>query len=371
MLRAQVHQDDDTDELDDFIAVTVPLSPSNEQEKESLCRIDEEFLWLLLLAAVAECVTTCFMPGYTLYTWGLNVDGTVLNWIGPFLAGLSYGYEDYSKGSETSLVCVQFRSAFLGVLTSYSFMADHAGDLSSHSFAAGPLYICVSIGGGCGCFCLGKQVAAAACTHPVTATVSRVVGTMKNRPSLMTSLVTFVGVTTLRAALGAHGFVRRRLNDAGFGCFRDPKDPQFIGQVQVADGEELVLGMLLSCSAVLLSNYVCGFFPRQPLQLHTAISRSNGVFIDWGCLCCNFLASVLTGFTYQLSLLSSTRVTKNLLALKFVSSFCGSLSVFSGAVSIISRLWLAGNRRSALWNFLLQLLVGLVCIPYLYKHVAT
>ncbi|CAH0491051.1 unnamed protein product [Peronospora farinosa] len=326
MLRAQVHQDDDTDELHDFIAVTVPLSPSTEQEKESLCRIDEEFLWLLLLAAVAECVTTCFMPGYTLYTWGLNVDGTVLNWIGPFLDGLSYGYEDYSKGSETSLVCVQFRSAFLGVLTSYSFMADHAGDLSSHSFAAGPLYICVSIGGGCGCFCLGKQVAAASCTHPVTATVSRVVGTMKNRPSLMTSLVTFVGVTTLRAALGAHGFVR------------DPKDPQFIGQVQVADGEELVLGMLMSCSAVLLSNYV---------------------------------SSVLAGFTYQLSLLSSTRVTKNLLALKFVSSFCGSLSVFSGAVSIISRLWLAGNRRSALWNFLLQLLVGLVCIPYLYKHVAT
>ena len=94
--------------------------------------------------------------------------------------------------------------------------------------------------------------------------------------------------------------------------------------------------MLMSCSAVLLSNYVCEFFPQQPSQLHTATSRSGGPFIDWGCLCCNFLASVLAGLTYQLSLISPTRVTKNLLALKFVSSFCGSLSVFSGAVSIIT-----------------------------------
>ena len=87
-------------------------------------------------------------------------------------------------------------------------MVDHAGDLSSNSFAAGPLYVSVSIGGGCGCFCLGKKVAAAACTHPVTVKVSRVVGAMKNRPSLVTSLVIFVGATTLRTALGPHGFVR-------------------------------------------------------------------------------------------------------------------------------------------------------------------
>lgn len=97
-----------------------------------------------------------------------------------------------------------------------------------------------------------------------------------------------------------------------------------------------MLGMLMSCSAVLLSNYICEFFPRQPSQLRTARSISGGPFIDWGCLCCNLLASVLAGFTYQLSRISQIGVTNNLLALKFVSSFCGSLSAFSGAVSIIS-----------------------------------
>ncbi|KAE9124987.1 hypothetical protein PF010_g5794 [Phytophthora fragariae] len=365
MLRVQTHRDaedaavsDGLDE-DEFVAVAVAEAPAEQEKEKELRETDEQFLWMLLLAAVAECVTTCFVPGYTLRSWGLNVGGTALNWVGPFLDGVTYGYEDRLEGTQVSLACMQFRSAFLGVFTSYSFMADHAGDLSSSSFAAGPLYVCASILGGCVCFRLGKQAVTAAWVSPVTAEVSRVVNRMKSRPSLVTCLVTFVGLTALRAALGAHGFVR------------DPNDPQFIGPLQVADGEELVLGILMSCSAVLLSNYVCELFPRQPPQLRTAASRSGGPFIDWGCLCCNFLASVLAGLTYQLSRISPTGVTNNLLALKFVSSFCGSLSVFSGAVSIISRLWLAGNRHSALWNLSLQLLVGLLVIPYLYKHEAT
>uniref|UniRef100_A0AAV1T5P5 Uncharacterized protein n=1 Tax=Peronospora matthiolae TaxID=2874970 RepID=A0AAV1T5P5_9STRA len=362
MLRAQITRDENVREVDDDAAVSVLALPSKEHEEEDahdlllLRQTNDEFLWLLLLAAVSECVTTCYLPGYTLHRFQLNVGGMLLNWIGPYLDGLSYGYEDRMKGTEISLVCTQFRSAFLGVFTSYSFMVDHAGDLSSETVAAGPLYICASLGGGCGCFYLGKLTVVAAWKHPILASVTRVAGAMLNRSSLMTSLVALVGVTTLRAALGPHGFVR------------DPKDPQFIGSLHVADGEELVLGILMSCSAILLSNYVCGFFPQQPVQLQVATSRNGGPFIDWGCLCCNLLASFLAGFTYQLSRNSPIGVTNNLLALKFVSSFCGSLSVFSAAVSIISRLWLAGNRHSALWNFALQVLLGLICMPYLYKR---
>lgn len=87
-------------------------------------------------------------------------------------------------------------------------MPYHAGDLSNSSFAAGPLYVCASIGGGCGCFYLGKQAATALWTHPVATKVSQMLGTVKNKPTLLVSLITFVGVTMLRAALGAHGFVR-------------------------------------------------------------------------------------------------------------------------------------------------------------------
>ncbi|KAI9996031.1 hypothetical protein PInf_013209 [Phytophthora infestans] len=329
MLRVQGHHEEDVEDLE-----RQQFASEQEQEPEadtSLRQTDEEFLWMLLLAAVSECVTTCFMPDYTLRSWGLNLGGTALNWIGPFLDGLTYGYEERIKGADVSLACVQFRSAFLGVFTSYSFMADHAGDLCGSSFAAGPVYVCASILGGCGCFYLGKQAVAVMWTNPITVRVSQAVNRMENKPSLVTISVAFVGVTTLIAALGPHGFVR------------DPNDPQFIGPLQVADGEELVLGILMSCSAVLLSNYVCAFFPLEPPQLRYAASSNGGPFIDWGCLCCNFLASVLAGSAYQLSRISPTELTNNLLTLKFVSSFCGSLSVFSGAVSIVSRLWLAAR----------------------------
>jgi hypothetical protein len=93
------------------------------------------------------------------------------------------------------------------VFTSYSFMVDHAGDLSGANFAAGPLYVCASIVGGCVCFYLGRR-AVSAWVNPMTTKASSVLSGVKNRPSLVTSLVAFVGVTTLRAAFGPHGFVR-------------------------------------------------------------------------------------------------------------------------------------------------------------------
>ena len=120
MLRAQINRNEDVHEVEDDAAVSVLASPLKEHEEEIehdlllLRQTNDEFLWLLLLAAVSECVTTCYLPGYTLHRFQLNVGGTLLNWIGPYLDGLSYGYEDRMKGVEISLVCTQFRSAFLG-----------------------------------------------------------------------------------------------------------------------------------------------------------------------------------------------------------------------------------------------------------------
>ncbi|KAG7394368.1 hypothetical protein PHYBOEH_005274 [Phytophthora boehmeriae] len=143
MLRPQVQRDveEDAEDLErgklDAGGADSALKTHEKERKQS----EEAFLWLLLLAAVAECVTTCFVPGYSMAVWGVNVGATALNWLGPFMDGVSYGLEDRFKGVEVSLACIQFRSAFLGVFTSYSFMTDHAGDLSSSSFAAGPLYV--------------------------------------------------------------------------------------------------------------------------------------------------------------------------------------------------------------------------------------
>lgn len=79
----------------------------------------EKFLWLLICATSAECVTTCFVPAWTLAVgFKLNASATMLNIIGPFLEGLTFGYEQLpAKGAAhtgISIACMQFRSAFLG-----------------------------------------------------------------------------------------------------------------------------------------------------------------------------------------------------------------------------------------------------------------
>lgn len=196
-------------------------------------RANESYLWLLVLAAAAECATTCFLPELAFTHWRLNASATALNFIGPFLDGLTYGYEDLPKQGEPSVACLQFRSAFLGygtnviyvsflceqrrlttmrvhanrVFTSFSFMADHAGDLSTQIIAAGVLYVCASVVGGCWCFLVGKAVVRPVLTSPPIAGLLHTISHAK-KPSLLSTSVAFIGLSTLRAVFGPHGFVR-------------------------------------------------------------------------------------------------------------------------------------------------------------------
>lgn len=81
-------------------------------DDDEAARLNATYLWLLVLAATAECVTTCVWPQWR----GLrvNVGATALNIVGPFLDGLSYGVEALPKRGAPSVACLQFRSAFLG-----------------------------------------------------------------------------------------------------------------------------------------------------------------------------------------------------------------------------------------------------------------
>lgn len=110
----------------------------------------------------------------------------------------------------------------------------------------------------------------------------------------------------------------------------DPKDPQFIGALRVADGEELFLGIFMSCSAILLSAIICERL--KPKVTVDALGSAVAV-IDWGSIACNAIACVLMCGAYAASQLSPDAVQHNLLVLKFASSFCGSLSCFSASIS--------------------------------------
>lgn len=130
-------------------------SQQPQHQQSALVDVDaethEKFLWLLICATSAECVTTCFVPAWTLAVgFKLNASATMLNIIGPFLEGLTYGYEQLpAKGAASagiSIACMQFRSAFLGYdLLHVPMSAD--SDRSLTSCVVQGLYV-VSVHGG-------------------------------------------------------------------------------------------------------------------------------------------------------------------------------------------------------------------------------
>lgn len=99
---------------DDTAAVTRVLFDVGDEVSEA-SQLNETYLWLLVLATAAECITTCFVPNWIFANGSkVNVSATALNFIGPFLDGLTYGYEDLPKTGAPSIACMQFRSSFLG-----------------------------------------------------------------------------------------------------------------------------------------------------------------------------------------------------------------------------------------------------------------
>jgi len=107
---------------------------------------------------------------------------------------------------------------------------------------------------------------------------------------------------------------------------RDPNDAQFIGPIKVNDGLELILGMTMSCIAIIISGYI-------------GSGEYGGGVIDWGNWRCNLCSCILTVLAYATSYVSPELV-KNIVVSKFVASFCGSLSGFSATAS-----------RSMVWYF--------------------
>lgn len=86
-------------------------------------------------------------------------------------------------------------------------MADHAGDLGARSIPGGVLYVCASVVGGCWCFLVGKAVVRPVLTSPIVAGLLRTAARVK-KPSLLSAVVAFIGLSTLRAVFGPQGFVR-------------------------------------------------------------------------------------------------------------------------------------------------------------------
>jgi hypothetical protein len=89
-------------------------SEDERYDTDEIFRTNTHYLWTLLFATTAECLTTCYVPEWTIGTSKLNASATALNFIGPFMDGISYTFEEIPKIHKMSLPCLDFREAFLG-----------------------------------------------------------------------------------------------------------------------------------------------------------------------------------------------------------------------------------------------------------------
>jgi hypothetical protein len=104
-------------------------------------------------------------------------------------------------------VYITIASLFDRVFTSYSFMVDHAGDLSTDHVFLGPQYICCTILFACGSFKLGKLFAQTYLIGPDAFHMFDFTH-IKLYPSFLFYLLGFNLCTVIRATFGPIGFVR-------------------------------------------------------------------------------------------------------------------------------------------------------------------
>ncbi|KDO20628.1 hypothetical protein SPRG_12985 [Saprolegnia parasitica CBS 223.65] len=270
------------------------------KDKEWATKLWRHVRHSVLFACTAECVTTCFVPVWAHETTGINVSATLLNIVGPFLEGCAYTLQNATAQDEWKRACRYFRTVFLGVFTSYCYMVDHAGDLVARSAFLGPLYIISTMCYASIAFLVGQRLMHY-CIH-----ARKFPRHLPPVQYLWNSLSLFIGIVLVVAVLGPSGFVR------------DPKDAHFLGSFQVNETLELVVGMLMSCLGIFASMYV-------------GHGRYDGL-VDWGAWRCNLASVLFLVLAYGTSYFVPSAV-QNVVVAKFVSSFCGSLSCFSTAIT--------------------------------------
>jgi fluoride ion exporter CrcB/FEX len=104
--------------------------------------------------SLAECVTSVCCP--PIVVGRLDVTATALNVCCPLLGGMAQAVDDAATGGDPAVVrrIAAFQTGFIGVATSFSFMAEQASFFESGQSSL--TYILASVGAGCIAFSTGR-----------------------------------------------------------------------------------------------------------------------------------------------------------------------------------------------------------------------
>ena len=115
---------------------------------------------------VAECLTSVCCP---LVLYGeVNVTSTLLNVVGPLVAGMMQAVEEAADDPLLRQQCSCFQSGFISVFTSFAFTTEQAARLSAsrtHGPLRGIAYVVTSLATSCACFAASHAAAAIALSN--------------------------------------------------------------------------------------------------------------------------------------------------------------------------------------------------------------
>ena len=124
-------------------ALNLPLT-TRDRHRGDLPHLQLTLAW----GCVAECIVSILCPVSIVGV--LDLSATALNVIGPFIAGVVHAFDESLNDTRWHRYCAAFQAGFVGVFTSYTFMAEQSATLTaSHGLLYGGAYVVASMAAGC------------------------------------------------------------------------------------------------------------------------------------------------------------------------------------------------------------------------------
>ena len=289
---------------------------------------------------VAECLTAVLCP--LVMSGVLDVTATALNIVGALVAGAVAAVHDAASDEGTRRACASFQLGFIGVFTSFSFMAEQAAQLAEATSCGqwcGWLYIACTVAAGCASFAAGRAL--------LGTVLLRTQGRRRLRapspPALLRGLGAVVAAVWVWVLLSPAGAVFEPLAvHAARGATPSKR----------ADVAHLGVGMAVQTAFLALSAAVGERARRRA-------ARAAAGAVQWGDLQCNALACtllLLVRHAEARGLLDDEHV----LPIKLRTSGCGALSVSGGLAAMLVALASQRRRGRAAFNGALHCAVGVL-----------
>lgn len=284
--------------------------------------------------ALAECLTSVCCP--IVMVVDLDISATALNISGAFLAGIAYSLQSKATSRLMHISCIAFQAGFVGVFTSFTFLAEQAARLKAGSGAStvnGIGYLCVVF---------AAQLAAFAAAIELEQRLSLPL------PAAPSALVLFscVAVICVWVALAPPGAVSDPLQfDA----------PHLATTSKIGDALQLWSGLLLQAAGLWLSVRLSrgatepSMLPPRALILWAPLRcnlAATGILLLIRASPCDASAAAWTAPEPACPPLATA------LMAKICSSGCGALSVSGGLSPALWSLWIGGGRRRRLKSVL-------------------